>query len=122
MRFTPALPAVVLFTMAGGGSALAEDARVRTTATVEVIDDKAEIDEVIARMRSQMAPTTFRETKPRPAPLPLRQERPPAPPLTSESHRALGPEPKPQPPGARKPAREREIGSERTERPRPKSR
>ena len=121
MRLTPALQAVVLATMAGG-TAFAEDARVRTTATVEVIDDKAEIDEVIARMRSQTAQSAFRETKPRPAPLPLRQERPPAPPLASESHRALGPEPKPQPPGARKPARERELGSERTERPRPKTR
>jgi hypothetical protein len=116
-RLKPALRAVVLATMAGG-TAFAEDARVRTTATVEVIDDEAEIDEVIARMRGQ---TAVRETKPRPAHLPPRQERPPAPPL-SESHRALGPEPKPQPPGARRPAREREIGSERTERARPKTR
>jgi hypothetical protein len=120
MRIHPTLGAMVLATMAGS-AAFADDSRVRTTATVEVIDDKAEVDEVIARLKAQQQ-QAVRETKPRPAPLPLRQERPPAPPLAAESHRALGPEPKPQPAGTRRPARERETGNERTERPRPKSR
>ena len=40
---------------AAGGAAWADDTRVRTSATVEVIDDKAQIDDVISRLRTQQA-------------------------------------------------------------------
>jgi hypothetical protein len=113
----PALRACAMAVVAGAAAvASADDARVRTSATVEVIDDQGEIDEVIARLRAQ----TVRE--PKSHLVPLKQERPPTPPLATEVHRTIGPEAKPQLPGARRPVRERDATSDRTERARPKPR
>jgi hypothetical protein len=84
------------------GVAWADDTRVRTTATVEVIDDKAQIDDVISRLRSQRvvdkSPGT---TTPHAASLKLER---PAPPSTAgdTAHRAVGPEPKEQRTGSRR--------------------
>jgi hypothetical protein len=99
-----------------GGVAWADDARVRTTTTVEVLDDKAQIDDVISRLRV-VAPTP-EPTKVSPAAT-LRQERPPAPTTAAESRRATGPEAKTQPAGSRRSSRERNGNPDRTERPRP---
>jgi hypothetical protein len=97
-----------------GAAAYADDTHVRTSATVEVLDEKAQIDDVISRMRAQQA----REAKPHPST--LHEERPPAPPSSSESHRTVGPDGKSQPPGTRRPNRERNGNPDHTERPRAK--
>ncbi|HWE30086.1 MAG TPA: hypothetical protein VHB97_18880 [Polyangia bacterium] len=105
-----------------GGSAWADDARVRTTTTVEVLDDKAQIDDVISRLRAvPLTPdTTKSATKAAPVAT-LKQERPPAPTTAAESRRATGPDAKTQPAGTRRSSRERNGNPDHTERPRPKS-
>ncbi|HEY2747343.1 MAG TPA: hypothetical protein VGL86_22125 [Polyangia bacterium] len=87
---------------ATGGVAFADDTRVRTSATVEVIDDRAQIDDVISRLRAQQArgsqgaATVQQQGN-------LKVERPAPPTATSDtSHRAVGPEPKDQRPGSRR--------------------
>jgi len=92
-----------------GASAHADEQRVRTTATVEVLDDKAPIEDVISRMRAEHAGTTA-----------LKHERPPAPPPRTE--RSAGPDSKRQLPGTRRASRERDGNPEQTERPRPRRR
>jgi hypothetical protein len=87
---------------AAGSAAWADDTRVRTSATVEVLDDKAQIDDVISRMRTQQA-----RDKKQPAPLQqaatLKVERPAPPTTTQDSqHRPVGPEPKEQRTGSRR--------------------
>jgi hypothetical protein len=96
--------------VAVGASAHADERHVRTTATVEVLDDKAPIEDVISRMRAERAGTTALKRERLPAPPPARVERSP------------GPEQKPQPPGRRRGSRERNGNPEQTERPRPRRR
>src|SRR5439155_12346781 len=101
---------------AASGAAFADDARVRTSATVEVIDDKAQIDDVISRLRTQQALDKQRAATALQEAATLKVERP-APPSTADTaHRAVGPEPKEQRPGSRRVNRER-FNSEHTERP-----
>ena len=87
---------------AASGAAYADDTRVHTTATVEVIDDRAQIDDVISRLRAQQAlgQTGAKTVQPGAS---LKLERP-APPTaaTDTSHRAVGPEAKDQRPGSRR--------------------
>jgi hypothetical protein len=101
-----------------GGSAWADDARVRTTTTVEVLDDKAQIDDVISRLRAVPPAPEGAKTAPGAT---LKQERPPAPTTAAESRRATGPDAKTQPAGSRRSSRERNGNPDHTERPRPKS-
>jgi hypothetical protein len=96
--------------LAAGASAGADERRVHTTTTVEVLDDKAPIDDVISRMRDERAGT-----------MALKHERLPAPP-PAKAERSAGPEPKSRPPGSRRPARERNGNPDQTERPRPRRR
>jgi hypothetical protein len=104
------------FVAAAGGAAWADDTRVRTSATVEVLDDRAQIDDVISRLRTQQALDKQRAATAVQQAGNLKVERP-APPATADtSHRAVGPEPKEQRPGSRRVNRER-INSEHTERP-----
>jgi hypothetical protein len=104
------------FVAAASSAAFADDTRVRTSATVEVIDDKAQIDDVISRLRTQQALDRQRAAAAVQQAGNLKVERP-APPSTADtSHRAVGPEPKDQRPGSRRVNRER-INSEHTERP-----
>jgi len=88
---------------AAGGLAFADDTRVRTSATVEVIDDKAQIDDVISRLRTQQALDKAQHPTPLQQAATLKVERP-APPTTTpdSSHRAVGPEPKEQRTGSRR--------------------
>jgi hypothetical protein len=104
----------MMISVAAAGPALADDARVRTSATVEVLDDKAQIDDVISRLRAQ--PERDGELRERTAT--LQQDRPPAPPpsATAELRRNGATEAKQQP-GARRANPER---PDRTERPRPR--
>lgn len=98
--------------------ARADDTRVRTTATVEVLDDKAQIDDVISRLRAVPPAPDGAQARPGAQ---LKQERPPAPTTAAESRRATGPDAKAQPAGSRRSSRERNGNPDRTERPRPKS-
>ena len=103
---------------AAGGAAFADDARVRTSATVEVLDDKAQIDDVISRLRAQQALDKQRATTLQKAGS-LKVERP-APPTSAtgdSTHRAVGPEPKEQRPGSRRPNHEPNGNPDHTERP-----
>jgi hypothetical protein len=100
--------AACLFVVAGT-TAFADEVHVRTTTSVEVLDDKANLDQLIARLRKE--PVTPTDN--------LKQERPPPPPATS-AKRSPGPEQKQQPPGTRRPARDRSGNPEQTERPRPR--
>jgi hypothetical protein len=99
-RVMLALPLVLV--AAGAGVARADDTRVRTSATVEVLDDKAQIDDVISRMRAQQALDKVRPTGTLQQAGSLKVERP-APPSAAvdTAHRAVGPEPKEQRPGSR---------------------
>ena len=113
--------ALVLVGAAAGGVAWADDARVRTSATVEVLDDKAQIDDVISRLRAQQVQQQTLD-KQHAATLQqagsLKVERP-APPSASSSdtsHRAVGPEPKDQRPGSRRNSNEH-GNPDHTERP-----
>jgi hypothetical protein len=87
---------------AASGIAWADDTRVRTSATVEVIDDKAQIDDVISRLRAQQilekqGASTVQQAGN------LKVERPAPPTATTDtSHRAVGPETKDQRPGSRR--------------------
>jgi hypothetical protein len=107
---------VLLGLLSLGGVAAADDTRVRTSATVEVLDDRATVDDVISRMRQQQQRDAAAH-KPGP---PLKQERPPAPPSSSDTQRSVGPDAKVQPPGTRRPTRDRSSNPDQTERPRPK--
>jgi len=88
---------------ATSGAAWADDTHVRTSATVEVIDDKAQIDDVISPLRTQQALDKQRAGTPTQA-ASLKVERPAPPTSTSSdsSHRAVGPEPKEQRTGSRR--------------------
>ena len=110
------------FVAAAGGPALADDTRVRTSATVEVLDDKAQIDDVISRVRAPRQPQSdLRAAEVEQAAQELKRERPPAPATTSSdgAHRTVGPEPKEQRPGSRRLNRERNGNPDHTERVRP---
>ena len=104
------------FVAAASGVAFADDTRVRTSATVEVIDDKAQIDDVISRMRTQQLLDQKRTATAAQQAATLKVERPAPPTAADTAHRAVGPEPKDQRPGSRRVNRER-INSEHTERP-----
>jgi len=104
------------FVALASGAAFADDSRVRTTATVEVIDDKAQIDDVISRLRTQQALDKQRAATAVQEAASLKVERPAPPSSADTSHRAVGPEPKEQRPGSRRVNRERN-NSEHTERP-----
>jgi hypothetical protein len=104
------------FVAVSSGAAFADDTRVRTSATVEVIDDKAQIDDVISRMRTQQALDRQRAATAAQQAATLKVERPAPPTAADTSHRAVGPEPKDQRPGSRRVNRER-INSEHSERP-----
>jgi hypothetical protein len=117
---------VVLLSLALGAVAWADDTHVRSSATVEVLDDKAQIDDVISRLRTQQQQ---QQVAPRDDAQPaaaaatqaatLKKDRPPAPTATGDgSHRAVGPEPKDQRPGSRRVNRERN-GNPIIERPHP---
>ena len=101
---------------AAAGAARAEDSRVRTSATVEVLDDKAQIDDVISRLRTQQALDRQRSQTALQQAASLKVERPAPPSAADNAHRAVGPEPKDQRPGSRRVNRERN-NSEHTERP-----
>jgi hypothetical protein len=90
------------------GAAWADDTRVRTTATVEVIDDKAQIDDVITRLRAQQAldKQAHAATLPHAANLKVERPVPPSSSSSDSSHRAVGPEPKEQRTGSRRVNRE----------------
>jgi len=106
------------FVAAASGAAFADDTRVRTSATVEVLDDKAQIDDVISRLRTQQAldkqhAATLQQVGS------LKVERP-APPTSStgdSSHRAVGPEPKELRAGSRRSNRDPNANTDHTERP-----
>jgi hypothetical protein len=104
------------FVAAASGAAWADDTRVRTSATVEVLDDRAQIDDVISRMRTQQALDKQRTATAVQQAGNLKVERPAPPSAADTSHRAVGPEPKEQRPGSRRVNRER-FNSEHTERP-----
>ncbi len=100
-------------TIAGAGSAArAQDQGVKPRATVEVLDDKAEIDEVIARLQksgAQHAPPSDAELKSARPPLQEALPNEKKAPNPAESKNQLW----------RRPQRERGSGApERTERPR----
>ena len=83
------------FVAAASGAALADDTRVRTSATVEVLDDKAQIDDVISRLRAQQALDKQRAgTLQQAGSLKLERPAPPTSSTGDSSHRAVGPEPK----------------------------
>jgi len=96
-----------------GAAALADDSpKVRTTATVEVIDDTTQVDEVISRLK---APETTKDQKTTDTHIDLKSERPP---LTTE-----GPSKEKPAQGQRdtrtwRPNEERILDSERTEKAR----
>jgi hypothetical protein len=106
---------------AASGAAYADDTRVRTSATVEVLDDKTQIDDVITRLRAQQAlekqATMLQQAGS------LKIERAAAPTSTSgdSSHRAVGPEPKEPHAGSRH-TNNANANPERTERPKLKVR
>lgn len=102
---------------ATASAARADDTRVRTSASVEVLDDKAQVDDVISRLRQQQqqqqAASTESAAKAQAGALKL--ERPPAPSSGGDaSHRAVGPEPKEQRPGSRRTSRDRTANPDRT--------
>jgi hypothetical protein len=99
-----------------GGAAWADDTRVRTTATVEVIDDQTQVDEVISRLRAQQAAEKLKPANLQQAGN-LKLERPAPPSSASDtSHRTVGPEAKDQRPGSRRVNREL-ANPDHTERP-----
>ena len=99
---------------ATSGVAFADDTRVRTSATVEVIDDKAQIDDVISRLKQAPPPEHQRADAP---PADLKSQRPPLSTVQPpEKKGAVTPEKAPR---WRTSHRERGSGTpERTERPR----
>jgi hypothetical protein len=118
---TRQLLAIAFAATAAGGVAWA-DKPVHASATVEVLDDKSQIDDVISRMRDQQQKQKDEAKKGSDkdkAAGSLRQDRPSSSLSSAETHRPLAPEAKSQPPGSRRPLRE-EHNFERAERPRPK--
>ena len=122
---TRQLLAIAFAATAAGGVAWA-DKPVHSSATVEVLDDKAQIDDVISRMRDQQQQKKNETQKAQnknstgaDQSTSLRDARPPATLGPTETHRAIAPEPKSQPPGSRRQLRD-EHNFERAERPRPK--
>ncbi len=108
---------------AASGAAFADDTRVRTSATVEVLDDKAQIDDVISRLKAQQALEKQHAATLQNA-ASLKVERP-APPTTStgdSSHRTVGPEPKEKTAGGRRSNHEPTANPDHTERPKLKVR
>jgi hypothetical protein len=117
---TPKVLAFALLATTAGGVAFA-DKPVRASATVEVLDDKAQIDDVITRMRDEQQKKRDAEKAQAEGAAKngsLRDARPPATMGASDTHRALAPEAKSQPPGSRRPLRDEHL--ERFPRPRPK--
>lgn len=109
---------VLVLIAAAGGAARADGTRVHTSATVEVLDDKAQIDDVITRLRAQQALDKRHDGAAAAQAASLKVERPAPPTSTSDSsHRAVGPEPKDQRPGSRRVHREHGTAGT-TERPR----
>jgi hypothetical protein len=111
------------FVTAASGAAFADDTRVRSSATVEVLDDKAQIDDVISRMRGQEKAAhdarTAAADAAKAAAGTLKQDRPPAPTSAADSsHRPVGPDSKEQRPGSRRTNRERNGNPDHTERTR----
>jgi hypothetical protein len=102
---------------ATSGVAFADGQAVHPRATVEVLDDQAQIDDVISRMQKEQAKLQAETATNGEAA--LRNDRPPAPNGSSDTHRALAPEPKSQPPGSRRLLRD-SHNFERAERPHPK--
>jgi hypothetical protein len=115
------LLAFALVATTGGGVAFA-DKPVRASATVEVLDDKAQIDDVITRMRDEQQKRKDAEKaqaeKAEKNNGTLRDARPPATLGSSDTHRTPAPEAKSQPPGSRRPLRDEHL--ERFPRPRAK--
>jgi hypothetical protein len=116
------IPKVLAFALAAttaGGVAFA-DKPVRASATVEVLDDKAQIDDVISRMRDEQQKKKDADKKALESgdKGSLRVERPPATVGPSDTHRTVAPEAKSQPPGSRRPLRDEHL--ERFPRPHPK--
>ena len=106
------------FVAAASGPAFADDTRVRTSATVEVLDDKAQIDDVISRLRAQQALDKQRAgTLQQVGSLKLERPAPPTSSTGDSSHRAVGPEPKEQRPGSRRPNHDPNGNPDHTERP-----
>ena len=107
----------LVFAAALGGAARAQDPRsgVKPKATVEVLDDKAQIDDVISRMKQ--APPDKQHVDPQP-PSELKSQRPPLSTVQPPDKKGqVTPEAKPQ--HWRSSHRERGSGTpERTERPR----
>ncbi len=101
---------------ATSGAAFADDTRVRTSATVEVIDDKAQIDDVISRLRAQQALDKQAGTLQQAGSLKVERAAPPTS-TGDSSHRTVGPEPKEPRPGSRRSTHEPNANPERTERP-----
>lgn len=104
--------------IAAAGAARADGARVRSHATVEVLDDKAQIDDVISRLRKQgdaAPPKSQAHTQA----ATLKAERPPASTVGAEPHRPVGPEAKEPRPGARRSVLQRGGNPDHTERVRP---
>ena len=108
---------------AAGGAAFADDTRVRTSATVEVLDDKAQIDDVISRLRAQQALDQHRATTVQQAgSLKVERPSPPTAATGDSTHRAVGPEPKERAAGGRRSNREPTANPARTARPKLKVR
>ena len=108
---------------AAGGLGRADEPHVRTSATVEVIDDRAQVDDVISRLRAQQALDKQRSATVQQAGS-LKVERP-APPTSAtgdSTHRTVGPEPKEPRAGSRRSNREPNANPDRTERPKLKVR
>lgn len=118
-RMRRAIYAFAFVAAAGGGVAFADDTRVRSSATVEVLDDKAQIDDVISRMKMQPPARETHATAASSAAAAgtLKQERPPAN-IENGQHRPVGPEAKDQRPGTRRSNRDRVGNPDHTERPR----
>jgi hypothetical protein len=71
------------------GAALADEAhKVKPSATVEVLDDKAQIDDVITRLLNNKSTETTTSVD-------LKTLRPPAPPPTEKDLKRNGPKPPP---------------------------
>ena len=107
-----------LFLMSLVGLARADDTRVRATTTVEVLDDQAQVDDVISRIERERKEARPKESDRATS---LQRERPPLPlPVVDPARRAA--EIKEKPPGSRRPNRERNGNPDHTERPRPRRR
>ena len=103
---------------AAGGVARADDTRVHTSATVEVLDDPSQIDDVVSRLRTQQALDKQRAATPSHAGnLKLERAAPPTTATGDSMHRTVGPEPKEPHAGSRRSNRGPNADPDRTERP-----